>query len=420
MRRRVVVSFLGVLLAVLLAATAAQSRGNAGSPITIAWIGDMSGPTVGAQLPVLHGIQTYVKMINDKGGVKGHPINLLAMDDGYQPAKELELVKTAINDDHAVLITGIGNSSGFASILPVLNSAHVAGLSNQGTLKSNSWPFQPWIFEGNCNYADQGDVAIAFEMKHLKLKSLKGVKVGVAGIAVASGQEWIQNVSEAVQKLGGTAVQETLPAAIVNADVQVQAFQNAGVKFILMHHATTGGIAMLRSMSKFGLDVPISGSFGVTQNVVFQTAPYDAVKNFVGTNCFTPPLLAKTKVGKLAAATGKKYGVSASDIEQPNFALGWVNAQMIVEGLKNVKGAYTGLSVRNGLQHVKNLDTGGLAPNVTLSARCHMAIRSVRPYYYSFPKKTMEPVGTYALWAKYIRNAYAAPGTCGKPRGATG
>ena len=66
---------------------------------------------------------------------------------------------------------------------------------------------------------------------------------------------------------------------------------------ILMHHSIAGGIAMLRSIAKFGLNVPISGSYGVTQDLAFTSAPYDAAKNFVGTNCYTPPLVAKSAAG---------------------------------------------------------------------------------------------------------------------------
>ena len=109
---------------------------------------------------------------------------MIEKDDSYSPAKELELVKSVINDDKVVLVTGIGNSSGFASILPVLNQEKVVGLSNQGTLKTATSPFQPYLMQGNCNYADQGDVALGYLMTRLKLRNLNGVKVGIVGIAV--------------------------------------------------------------------------------------------------------------------------------------------------------------------------------------------------------------------------------------------
>jgi branched-chain amino acid transport system substrate-binding protein len=402
----------------LLVAAAAQSRPNAtAGTIKIGWVGDKSGPTVASQIPVLHAMQSYFRLINAQGGVRGNQIEMIEKDDSYNPAKELELVKSVINDDNVVLVTGIGNSSGFASILPVLNQAKVVGLSNQGTLQTVTNPFQPYLMLGNCNYADQGDVALGYMMARLKLKNLNGVKVGIAGISVASGQEWNENLANNVKRLGGTPVVQTLPAAIVNADVAVQAFESENVRFVLMHHSVAGGIAMLRSMAKYDFDVPSSGSFGVTQEIVYESSPYDAAKNFVGTNCATPPLFVKSAKGKLAYATGKRFGYPEAEITQQNWALGWANAMLIVEGLKKVKGAFTPASVKTGLEQVKNLDTGGLTPNLTLDRKCHMAIQQVRPYTYSYSKKQMLPVGTYQQWSKYVTNAYAAPGTCGKKAG---
>ena len=40
--------------------------------INIGWSGDKSGPTVASQAPALDGLQSYIRMINDAGGVKGN------------------------------------------------------------------------------------------------------------------------------------------------------------------------------------------------------------------------------------------------------------------------------------------------------------------------------------------------------------
>ena len=415
MHRRGILSLLGATFVAMLAVAGAQSKSSA-DPINIGWSGDKSGPTVSSQGPALDGLKSYIRMVNDAGGVKGQQINLIEKDDSYNVAKELGIVKSFISDDKVALVTGIGNSSGFASILPVLNAGKTPALVNQGTLKSNTSPFQPYMFQGNCNYGDQAEVALAYTMTRAKLKSLKGVKVGIAGIEVASGQEWIDTLKTKVTALGGIPVTQTLPSAVVSADVAVQAFQEQGVKMILMHHAISGGIAILRSVAKFGLNVPISGSYGVTQDLAFTSAPYEAAKNFVGTNCYTPPLVAKSAQAKLAVATGKKYGVSDTSLAQTNYALGWVNGMIIVQALKNITGAVTPASMKAGLEKVKNLNVGDLAPPVNLSSKCHMGIQAVRPYTYNWSKKTQVPVGSFDQWKKYITNSQAAPGTCGKPR----
>jgi branched-chain amino acid transport system substrate-binding protein len=400
----------------MLAVAGAQSRSSAGT-INIGWSGDKSGPTVASQGPALDGLRTYIKMVNDAGGIKGQKINLIEQDDSYNVAKEVGIVKGFINDDHVVLVTGIGNSSGFSSVLPLLNASKTPALVNQGTLKTNTYPFQPYMFQGNCNYGDQAEVALAYTMTRAKIKSLKGVKVGIAGISVASGQEWIDTLKAKVEAAGGIAVTQTLPAAIVNADVAAQAFQDAGVKMILMHHSIAGGIAMERSIAKYGIDVPVSGSYGVTQDLLWTTAPYDAVKNFVGTNCYTPLVDSKSAQGKLATAMGKKYGVSDTSLAQTNYVLGWTNGAIITQALKNIKGDVTTDSMKKGLESIKNLNNGDLSPVINLTPKCHMAIQQVRPMTYNWSLKKQIPVGSYSQWSKYITNTQAAPGTCGKPRG---
>jgi branched-chain amino acid transport system substrate-binding protein len=415
-RRRIGVSLLAAAAATLLAATAAQSRPTAGKTINIGWVGDKSGPTVASQGPGLHAMESYFRMVNDAGGISGDKINFIEKDDGFSPAKELELAKGLISDDKVIALMGISNASGYASMLPLLNSEKVVGLTGQGTIKDLSDPFQPWVFEGNCNYADQADVALGFEMTHLKLKNLKGIKVGIAAIAAASGQEWTDALSAHITKLGGTPVVESIPTAVVNADVQAQAFADAKVKFILMHHAVNGAIPMMKSLAKFGVDVPISGPYSISQPIVWTSSPYAAGKNLTGTNCVSPPLYVKSKKGKLAYATGKKYGVSESDLVQANYSLGWVQAQVMVQGLRNAKGNYTSDALRKGLEQIKNLDTGDLSPKITLSSNCHMPLRQVRPYVYSYSKDALTPVGSYAQWSKFITNAQAEPGTCGKPK----
>ena len=414
MHRRIALSLLGTILVAMLAVAGAQSRSSAGQ-IDIGWSGDKSGPTAASQLPALDGLRAYFKMVNAAGGVNGNKINLIEQDDQYNVAKEVGIVKGFI-DDKVALVTGIGNSSGFSSILPLLNASKTPALVNQGTLKSNTWPFQPYMFQGNCNYGDQAEVALAYTMKRAKVANLKGVKVGIAGISVASGQEWIDTLKAKVEAAGGIAVTQTLPAAIVNADVAAQAFEDAGVKMILMHHSIAGGIAMERSIAKYGLNVPTSGSFGVTQDLLWTTAPYDATKNFVGTNCYTPLQFAKSPQAKLALAQGKKYGVSQTSLDQTNYVLGWVNGAIITQALRNIKGAVTTASMKKGLESVKALNMGDLSPVVALSPKCHMAIQQVRPYTYNWKLKKQVPVGSYQQWAKSITKTQAAPGTCGKPR----
>jgi branched-chain amino acid transport system substrate-binding protein len=413
-RTRVFVSLLAVAVG-LVAVAAAQSKPKAGKTINIGWVGDRSGPIVVSISPQLHGMQAYFQYLNDHGGVNGDKVNLIVKDDGYSPSKALELVKSLISDDKVSLITELSSSSAIGSIIPILNAAKVPGYEVPSTQKTSSWPFQPWMFEGNCNLSDQADVALAYEMKRLKLKTLANKTVGVAGLAGPAGDEWLQVIKDESKFVGSPKiVNVTIPVAVVNADVQVQSLQDAKVDMVLIHGGAQHGIAVLKSMAKYQMtNTPTSGSYGVTNEVLWRSVPYEVARNFVGTNCYTPPSFAKTAVGKLALTAGKKYGYPDSETSQTFYSLGWVSGMVIAQGLKNAKGDYSPAAVRRGLEHVTNLDSG-LAPKISLDAKCHMALRQARPYTYSYKKDSIIPIGSFDQWAKYIRNGYAAPGTCGR------
>jgi ABC-type branched-subunit amino acid transport system substrate-binding protein len=419
MRKRLGVGLVILVAAALAAAAVAQSRSTAGT-INIGWVGDKSGPTASSQLPSLHGIETAVKYVNTHGGVNGNQINLIEKDDTYNPTTELTLVKSLIQDDHVPVIMGLGQSTGYASVVPILDQAHTIGLSTQSALKLTSDPFNPYLFAGTASYADQVDVGIAYEMKRLRLKTLKGVSVGVAAIQAASGQEVIDEVTKVVHNLGGNVVAENLPSALINADVQVQDLQSKNVKFLVVHHSVSGSVVFLRSVDKFNLDIPIVGMQGITEAVVFKTAPYNVTKNTVGMDPFNAPYLAKTPAAKLIATLGQQYGYAADELTEANFTGGWVDGMLVAQALKNANGDYTGGGVKKGFEKIKNFDpAGGMTPLLSYGPLCHIAWPNPRPYLYNYTKQQFQPAGTWQQWAKYDTKPYAPAGTCGVPRGTT-
>jgi len=57
----------------------------------------------------------YAKMINDKGGINGRKINLVSLDDGYNPAKAVEQTKKLVeNENVAVVFNSVGTANNIA------------------------------------------------------------------------------------------------------------------------------------------------------------------------------------------------------------------------------------------------------------------------------------------------------------------
>ncbi|HET7505234.1 MAG TPA: ABC transporter substrate-binding protein [Kofleriaceae bacterium] len=62
----------------------------------------------------------FAKMINDKGGINGRKINLISLDDGYNPAKAVEQTRKLVEDEGVAFVfnsVGTANNSAVQSYL---------------------------------------------------------------------------------------------------------------------------------------------------------------------------------------------------------------------------------------------------------------------------------------------------------------
>jgi branched-chain amino acid transport system substrate-binding protein len=88
--------------------TAAKAPAStvAGPPITVGFVCSCTGPlakSIGRSADV---IQAWAKWTNANGGVNGHPVKVVTADDGQNPAKGLEAVKSLVEQDHVMAIVG--------------------------------------------------------------------------------------------------------------------------------------------------------------------------------------------------------------------------------------------------------------------------------------------------------------------------
>jgi branched-chain amino acid transport system substrate-binding protein len=81
-----------------------------GLPITVGFVGSITGLYGTVFKPVLDGIQIHIADINSRGGVNGHPVKLIVADDGADPANYQSQLRTMVEQDHVVAF--VGNTDG--------------------------------------------------------------------------------------------------------------------------------------------------------------------------------------------------------------------------------------------------------------------------------------------------------------------
>src|SRR6201987_1947288 len=86
-----------------------------------------SGPA--SALSAVGKVQTrYFQMINDRGGINGHKIKLISLDDGYRPPKAVEQTRRLVEKDEAVAIFGSMGTAQNAAVQKYLNGRKVLQL----------------------------------------------------------------------------------------------------------------------------------------------------------------------------------------------------------------------------------------------------------------------------------------------------
>ncbi|HVW31675.1 MAG TPA: ABC transporter substrate-binding protein, partial [Acidimicrobiia bacterium] len=72
------------------------------SAAVVATVGTYSGPVGTVLEPIVSGARLWVAMINQKGGLNGHPVKLLTYDDGADPARHRAQLQQAVEKDKAI------------------------------------------------------------------------------------------------------------------------------------------------------------------------------------------------------------------------------------------------------------------------------------------------------------------------------
>ena len=148
--------------------------GATDAEIKLGHCGPYSGPA-SAYGVIGKGIEGYWKMVNDTGGINGRKVKFITLDDGYSPAKTVEVVRQLVEQDKVLALFNTLGTPSNTAIQKYMNmkktpQLYVAtGASKWGRPKEFPWTmgYQP----------DYHTEAVIYA-KHI-LANVKDAKIGV-------------------------------------------------------------------------------------------------------------------------------------------------------------------------------------------------------------------------------------------------
>lgn len=105
--------------------TAPMQPSGGRSPAVIASVSTTSGPIGSVVLPGIQAVQTWVRYVNARGGVNGHPVKLLVYDDGADPARHQAHKRQAIEKDKVIAFVHNAEGAAGQQSVPYINEKRV-------------------------------------------------------------------------------------------------------------------------------------------------------------------------------------------------------------------------------------------------------------------------------------------------------
>jgi ABC-type branched-subunit amino acid transport system substrate-binding protein len=136
----------------------------------------------------------YFTKLNKTGGVKGHRINLISVDDGYSPPKAVEQVRKLVEQDQVLFIFQSLGTPSNAAIQPYLNTNKVPQLFvATGATRWGDPDHFPWTIGFNPSYELEGStygkyiashqpdakIAVLYQNDDYGKDMLRGLKQGL-------------------------------------------------------------------------------------------------------------------------------------------------------------------------------------------------------------------------------------------------
>jgi branched-chain amino acid transport system substrate-binding protein len=310
----------------------------------------------------------FFKMLNEQGGVDGHKVDFISLDDGYSPPKTVEDVRQLIEEDHVdFCFQNLGTPCNSA-IAPYLNRKKIPQLFvGSGASKWSDYKKYPWTMGWQPNYRTEAQIYT----KYL-LQNIKDPKLGIlyqnddfgkdypTGVRDILGDKWDKIVVKNVSY-------ETTDATI---DSQIAELQSAGANVLLV--AAIPKFAA-QSISKV-YDLKWKPTFFMTNvaisvGTVMRPAGPEKAIGMISTQYLkdpTDPAWKDDEGMKVWRAFMAKYNPSGDTTDAATtFAYGISLTMMQV--LKQCKGDYSPANVMQQAQNLHDLVNPILLPGIKMN-----------------------------------------------------
>lgn len=349
----------------------------------------MSGVFSFAGIGIHAGIQDYVKIVNDAGGIEGHTLRYVPEDSGYKVDVSVAAFKkiTSQNDVNFYY----GDSTGFSKTinpeLERMDSILMSGASFASELNDpEKYPYQ---FIAGPDYTEMFGILLRYIAQETP-----GAKVAFVYSDTEFGRDPVETSRKVAEELGLTvAIELMTPPGSVDVSTEIAKMRRAKPDYAIFHGYILAPIPeFIDQARKMNMDTKFMGTFWTMDNsTVMQMG--DIGDGFMGVMPYryyydesdSSPMLEKIREMR-------------PEYQNVPYIQGFLSAMLYTESARRVLAEGKELTAQNmkaALNTIENYDTGGLiGVPITISGN---SIPVGRIYQADVSKGQMVPVSDWIV-----------------------
>jgi ABC-type branched-subunit amino acid transport system substrate-binding protein len=346
------------------------------------------GPSAGLGTEVWRGATAYLSEVNANGGVHDRKIEIIARDDTYNPEPAVDAFKKLTADEKVFALFNTVGTPTLYAVLPELEKMKdqkIILLGNfTGGQKQRENPFLDTVYNVRASYNQEtlASVDAFVKLGHRKIgmyiQNDAYGEAGLSGTRLAIRQMNEKDPSLHLPELVVTKYERGQKFEVSNAK-QIEELKAKGVEAVVAVGAYQACAGFIRDARNAGYTVPISNvSFVGSDTLLRLLLQYEKennkklTHNIINTQVVPPwEAVEIPVVAEYRNLVDKRNPTPPSELQDPNYrslrysfgALeGFVNAKVLVEGLKRAGKDLTREKFRTALQSIRDWDPGLGAP----------------------------------------------------------
>jgi branched-chain amino acid transport system substrate-binding protein len=344
--------------------------------IVVGLLCDRTGATQTVGVNLCPGAHDYVRLVNSKGGVEGHPIKLIELDHEYKVPPSVEGYER-LKKDGAVAISVYGTPIVYA-LTQKLTEDRIPGTTpGFGRGDSADGTRYPYVFPIAASYWSQAGAAAKYAKD--QLGGLKGKKIAFLFYDNPAGREPIPVLEDIAEREGFQLKIFAVPPPGVEMGAQVlDIAQRYRADFVIGHLFGRAPSVSIKEFKRVGYPLRKVISFvwgGGEADILaaggFAAAEGYAALQFAGVGSDYPVL---NEIRELYRKEGKPAPKEMDSTVYYNRGVFWaaVKLEAIRLALKaKPDGKLTGEDVKKGFEQIKGFGLGGLVPPLEITPTDH-------------------------------------------------